>query len=333
MKTLPFILMLISFSAVTVEAYANCLVDRLTGVNVAGAEFNTKRLPGNVFQDYTYPNENELAYIAAQGATVIRLPFRWERLQPEAFGEFSAQELNLIKKTVASANALGLCVILDVHNYGKFYSQSIEKGSTLAKAFVNLWLRLAKEFDDPEATAFGLMNEPAHMLLADWEILAKATLVSLRKAQANNLILVSGGHWSGVHDWFVEHGGRSNADAFAELEDPLNRMVLEVHQYADRYYSGTEINCQEADHFTLMFERISQWAQSNQQRLFLGEFGTPDDAVCLNTLEHMISQTSHPVWRGWTYWAAGGWWGNYPLAINTGEEPPSPKWQILKAHF
>ena len=57
---------------------------RLTGVNIAGAEFNSKRLPGVIFKDYTYPKDSELAYIAAQGANVIRLPFRWERLQPEA---------------------------------------------------------------------------------------------------------------------------------------------------------------------------------------------------------------------------------------------------------
>src|SRR5690606_5282286 len=66
-------------------AHANtCLSSpRLTGVNIAGAEFNAKRLPGVIFKDYTYPKDSELAYIAAQGANVIRLPFRWERLQPE----------------------------------------------------------------------------------------------------------------------------------------------------------------------------------------------------------------------------------------------------------
>ena len=121
--------------------HASCLDLRLTGVNLAGAEFGST-LPGTVFKDYVYPNSSELTYIAGKGANAIRLPFRWERLQFQAKGPLNPSELQLIQSTVAAAKAKGLCVILDVHNYGKYNSTSLAANSALQDAFVDLWLRL-----------------------------------------------------------------------------------------------------------------------------------------------------------------------------------------------
>jgi endoglucanase len=38
----------------------------------------------------------------------------------------------------------------------------------------------------------------------------------------------------------------------------------------------------------------------------------------------------HTVWRGWAYWSAGRWWGNYPLSIQPGKNPPAPQLQLLR---
>jgi endoglucanase len=164
MKSLFHSLICLTLTFFVSVAHANtCLSSpRLTGVNIAGAEFNAKRLPGVIFKDYTYPKDSELAYIAAQGANVIRLPFRWERLQPEPNKPFNGDELKRLKNTVNKASAQGLCVILDVHNYAEYYGESFEDKPALESAFIDLWRRLAKEFTDPTQTIFGLMNEPAH---------------------------------------------------------------------------------------------------------------------------------------------------------------------------
>ena len=64
----------------------------LRGVNVAGAEFatpvdealhefsNVNR--GTYGRDYVYPSQATLVFLASRGMTYIRLPVRWERLQP-----------------------------------------------------------------------------------------------------------------------------------------------------------------------------------------------------------------------------------------------------------
>lgn len=315
-------------------AQATCLDQaRLTGVNISGAEFNSAKLPGTPYKDYTFPTEAELIYVAAQGANVIRLPFRWERVQPTAMGELAAAELKRIQGTVASANAKGLCVVLDVHNYAKFYSQTLAGDAAMQNAFVDLWLRLALVFNDPKQTAFGLMNEPNYLPLEEWASLAKRTLFELRTAGSTNLIMISGGHWSGLHDWFSPAAGPSNSTVFADVKDSLRRTVLEVHQYADKDYSGSGSTCLAADQFDPKFIKINNWAKANNQQLFLGEFGMPQNAECLLALERFLNLMTGPEWRGWTYWAAGGWWGKYPLAINTSATEPSTQWPILKKYF
>jgi endoglucanase len=196
---------------------------------------------------------------------------------------------------------------------------------------------VAKEFNDPTETIFGLMNEPANMPLVDWAVLAKSTLKALRDAKATNLVFVSGGRWSGVHDWFSGLTA-SNASEFDDVRDPLNRTVLEVHQYTDTDYSGTHTlftgaGCLPPEHFDAKFQRITAWAQENKQQLFLGEFGVPASPGCIATLTRLLELTKAPPWRGWAYWATGRWWGNYHMAISGYNQPLSPQWPVLERFF
>lgn len=321
-----------------INANANCLDQaRLTGVNTAGAEFNLKNLPGTPHKDYTYPPSADLAFYAEQGANIIRFPFRWERLQPSLDGPLDSAELGRMRTTINSARAQGLCVLLDMHNYAKYYGDKLGDEGPLDAAFTRFWLLVAKEFNDPTETVFGLMNEPANMPLADWAVLAKKTLKALRDAKATNLVFVSGGRWSGVHDWFSGLVA-SNASEFDDVRDPLNRTVLEVHQYTDTDYSGTHTaltgaGCLPPDHFDTKFERIQAWAEEHGQQLFLGEFGVPGSPECIATLTRLLELTRTPPWRGWAYWAAGRWWGNYPMAVSGYNQPLSPQWPVLKQFF
>lgn len=313
--------------------WAGCLDNtRLTGVNLAGAEFNSKKLPGVIAKDYIYPSNQELAFVAAQGATIIRLPFRWERLQPRLDRAFDAAELRRLQTVITQAQLHDLCVLLDVHNYAKYYGEPITSAAQ-QDAFVHLWVDLASTLGNPEYVALGLMNEPAYIPLADWATLAKRTLAELREAELSHLVMVGGGGWNGLHSWFSEQEGISNANAFAKLEDPLKRTVIEVHQYADRDYSGTAQDCYPPLHFDLPFARISQWASDNELQLFLGEFGVAATQPCLETLAHFLQLMRGNEWMGWSYWAGGRWWGNYPFALNSNPLNPSPQWAPLKAAF
>lgn len=306
----------------------------LKGVNLAGAEFNGEQLPGVLYKNYIYPRADEIAYFSAQGANTLRLPFLWERIQPTLFGELDPAELQQIAATVALAKVRNLCVILDVHNYGNYRGKPIGSPQVPVRAFVDLWSRLANRFDDASVTAFGLMNEPVHVSVDQWAAAAQRTVHALRKQHSRNLILVSGGRWSGVHDWFSVSNGISNATAFATFRDPEQRTLIEVHQYADANYSGTGQTCIAAAPITAMFDKIANWASIHGQHLFLGEFGVPANPACMAALDVMLAQTRNPaVWRGWTYWAAGQWWGDYALSIAPRNGQDAPQLAVIKQYL
>ncbi len=314
-------------------AEGHCLdQERLTGVNLAGAEFNSKVLPGTINKDYVYPTREEIEFIAAQGANVIRLPIRWERIQPSLDTPLNEVELEQISLVLSRAKTAGLCVILDMHNYGRYYDSPIDT-IALQTAFINVWHQLVKSLDEKYFLALGLMNEPAHLAQPLWAALAKRTIAELRAAGVSQLILVGGGNWNGLHSWFTTKDGISNANAFADLRDPMQKTLIEVHQYADKNYSGTGMDCYPPEHFDAPFERIRTWAETHEHQLYLGEFGVPATPDCLKTLDHFLQLTNNPQWKGWTYWAAGRWWNNYGLALNTSLTAPSPQWTPLKGAF
>jgi endoglucanase len=313
-------------------AKAPCLGDKpLRGVNMAGAEFNPTRLPGKLFKDYTYPSAADLRHFAEMGANTVRLPFRWERVQRTPGGPLDAGEVGELTKVVATARELGVCVILDAHNFGTYARQPIGSPEIPLGAFSDFWLRMREAFPDPEHVAFGLMNEPAKAARADWARAAQDVLTALREAGAKHLVLVSGAGWSGAHDWSAKHSGLSNADAFAGLKDPLGRSAIEVHQYADRNHSGTRRECFEPQRMTAIMKRVTDWAVANQQRLFLGEFGVAPDPECLDTLKAQLEAARDAPWVGWTYWAAGAWWGpSYPFGIHPIAGLDRPQLAVLR---
>jgi endoglucanase len=307
---------------------ASCLSDKsLGGVNLAGAEFNSKKIPGVVGRDYVYPNDNDLTYFRSIGAESIRLPVRWERLQPQLLGGLNDRELALIEAVTATATKLDLCLIIDIHNYGGYAGNAIGSEAVPIESFLDLWRRIADRFRDNANVAFGLMNEPSALSIAQWKAIAQRSVDEIRKAGAGNLVLVSGGRWSGAHEWGKRFGETSNADAFASIRDPVNRTLIEVHQYADFDYSGTHSDaCVSPGKIKEIMDGVARWSKSSGQRLFLGEFGVPPTDECLQVLDAMLvhMKNNAQVWRGWTYWAAGAWWGKYPLSIQprNGEDAP-----------
>lgn len=314
-----------------------CLSGRpLRGVNMAGAEFNSSRMPGQVFKDYTYPTDPDLKYFAEQGANVIRLPFRWERVQRSLNGPLDETEVKLIRKVIAMAAQANLCVILDAHNFGQYASQKLGSPELPLDRFTDFWLRMHEAFPDPAHVAFGLMNEPAHASArGGWARAAQDVVTALRNAGSKHLVFVSGAGWSGVHDWAVKWQGLSNADAFAGLRDPLQRSVLEVHQYADRDHSGTQADCMAPERMRRLMGRVTDWARVHGHRMFLGEFGVAPTPECLETLKAQLEVMRDPVWMGWTYWAAGGWWGpKYIFGIHPiPGQPERPQLALLREEW
>lgn len=308
---------------------------RFTGVNIAGAEFNGRKLPGRPATDYFYPSKPMIDHFAALGMNTIRLPFLWERLQPTLNAELDTDELKRLDDTVKYATGRGLHVVLDVHNYAAYRQQPIGTADVNAAALADLWRRLAQHYKGDRNTIFGLMNEPKGLKTETWLEAANAAIAAIRQAGATNLILVPGNAWTGAHSWHGKSYGTPNAEAMLGVKDPGNNYAFEVHQYLDRDYSGTHPDCRSEQIGVTTLERFTQWLRDNGKRGFLGEFGGGADPVCLAALDAMLNYMAQnsDLWIGWTYWAGGFWPPSYFTSVQPVDGADRPQMAVLLKHI
>ena len=301
----------------------------LLGVNLAGADFGSV---GQAFgTGYTYPTHAEIDYEAASGMNVIRLPFLWERLQPTLNGPLDPAELARIDDVVTYATAKGLKVDLDVHDYGKYRGQLIGSDAVSTAAFADLWSRIAGHFASNGGVLFGLMNEPQQSSAGDWLADANAAIASIRAAGAGQEILVPGIGWDGAWTWTT---GQNASVIGAGVRDPLDNYVFEVQQYLDADGSGTHAGVVSGTVGSERLAAVTSWAESTGHRLFLGEFGTANDATSLAALDDMLSSMSRhaDVWQGGTYWAAGPWWGDFMYSAEPKDGVDAAQMKVLERY-
>src|SRR3954447_8710462 len=292
----------------------------LLGANLAGAEFappydtNTGQRtsspdPGVFGTNYTYPTHVEIDYYAAKGMSVLRLPFLWERIQPTQLGSLDAAELGRIDDVVSYATGKGLKIEIEPHNYGFGFGSLIDSAQTPNSSFADLWGKLAVHYKSNPDVIFGLMNEPHEQTATVWLGSANAAIAAIRSAGAMQEILVPGTGWDGAWSW--TSADTNNATVMGPgVVDPGHNFAFEVHQYLDSDSSGTHPGVVSPTIGVERLTAITQWAEANSYRLFLGEVGVDQQPISLEALDRMLSYMHQhtDVWQGVTYWAGGPWW-------------------------
>lgn len=236
-----------STQAVVVERAAPRGVHR--GVAVAGGEFGTQapsfsnEFPGTYGADYRFDPPETFSYLARRGHRLVRLPFRWERIQPQLGAPLDPLELGRLRSAVAGARAAGLSVVLDLHNFGAYRTPGgpLRLGAEIsAETFADTWRLLAEAMKDtPGIVGYGLMNEPTHVQAGQagtperaWELASQAAVTAIRSTGERRLVMVGGYPWSSVHDWPSHHPR-------PWITDPRRNLRYEAHHYWDRDHSGT----------------------------------------------------------------------------------------------
>lgn len=319
----PLMGLIFSVAASSVHAAPADLCFR--GLNISGAEYG--EADGVEGVNFIYPSASSVSYFANKGFDSVRLPFKWERLQPQLGQGLDDHELDRLKASVAGLRDKGFTVILDPHNYAYYAGHQIGTAEVSARQFAQFWIRLAAEFANEDGIAFGLMNEPHDIAPSVWLGAANQAIAGIRAVGARNLILVPGTHWSGVVTWDEDFGRGSNATVMLGVVDPIDNFAFEVHQYMDKDLSGTNEACVNADLAVTGIAKLSDWLRTHDKRAFLGEFGGSKEKDCLTGLTRMMDQvaTDSDVWLGWTYWAGGDWWspeeGNNIQPTQAGDRP------------
>lgn len=304
---------------------------QLVGVALSGAAFGPSVLPGKHGTNYIYPAESYYKKYAEQGLKLVRLPFLWERIQPQLDTELDAAQLALLTQSLDLAHKHGVKVVLDMHNYYRYYKQPIGSETVSVQSFANTWKRIALAIGNhPALSGYGLMNEPNTKGL--WPAAALAAAQEIRKVDRTNWIYVAGDRFSSAWHW-----PQSNTQLIADpwMRDPENKLIFEAHMYLDRDTSGLYIDKTETFAPDLGINRAKpfvDWLRANNLRGFIGEMGVPnyapDAIVAMDNLLGYLRENCVPL----TYWAAGPWWGNYILALDVSGGAEQPQLPVLIKH-
>jgi endoglucanase len=281
-----------------------------------------------------YPSSaGEFGYFGSRGQTLVRLPFLWERVQPAPFGSLSAADTNAIRAALDTAQSSNQRVILDMHNYARYFGTPLRRSD--AAAFANAWEQIAGTFGGhPALFGYELMNEPHDLPEGPdaWAYLAQAAADGVRRGDSSGWLVVPGYSWQTARFW-------ADNNATLNVSDPRGHVLYAAHQYFDANYTGTYGSSYDADgaYPDIGVDRLrpfQDWLQQRGARGVITEYGVPDnDPRWLTVLDRFLGAiAADPSLLGGTYWAAGPWWGSYPLSVEPRGGADRPQMSVLSRY-
>lgn len=300
----------------------------LIHLNVAAAGWGGSVLPGVENKHYVFPNPFYLDKWQQGGVQVIRFSILWERLQPTLLGDFDRTYAERIDTFLEQAAERKMGVIIDIHNYGRYYGKIIGTDEVPTSAYKDLMTRVSKRWgDNPGTYGYDLMNEPYGDADKHWGSNAQAGIDGVRAHDKHRPIYVEGRSFSNTAMFPT-----INQDLL-ELKDPADNLVYSAHLYLDKGSSG-RYDQPITGSFDPMLgvNRVKpfvEWLAKNNKRGQLGEFGVPDnDPRWLEAMDNLLSYL-HDQCVPVAYWAAGPWWDKDPVAIEPIDGQPRPQWAVL----
>lgn len=284
---------------------------QMFGVNIAGGDF----MP-TVFWQTSLATWQ---YYDNKGLTLIRLPFRWHRVQSPLN---STVNFTQIDQCVAHATALGMKVILDVHDYGKYggenASPKIGSSTVPISAFVNLWSQIADKYKNNDTIyGYDLMNEPL-IDLATWKSAAQQAVDAIRKKDAKRYILVEGLAYSKATTFGP---ASTSGNRTLDIRDPIGRLVYSAHSYWDYQEAPPNMGSDgvylsnDVPHPQIGVDHVRpfvEWVKNERPYAFgnVGEFCVPSNyhqagwnEALGNFLQYIRDNNMSA-----TYWAGGANW-------------------------
>ena len=231
-------------------------------------------------------------------------PFR--RMDAANDYALSASWLEVLDWAVREAQAQGLRVILDLH---EFTSLGNDPAANKVK-FLAFWRQLSAHCQGaPDSVLFEVLNEPSRKLTpALWNEYLAEGLSIIREKNPTRTVIIGPAFWNSI-------------DHLAELELPAadRHLIVTVHYYTPMDFThqgaawanrkdklgvewlGTE---QELGVLKHDFDKAASWAKQRDRPLFLGEFGAYDKAPMESRARYLASVAQAAEQRGWSwaYW-------------------------------
>ncbi len=303
------------------------------GINICGAEFEEKIIPGVLNKDYAYPSESDIEYFYQQGFQLMTIPFKWERVQTVPGGDLNQENIEEIRRVLMYCAPRNIKVILTMHNFGRYRiaeTEHIVGGNTITRNhFTDFWIKMARALkNEKNIYGFEIMSEPHDMGEFDWFTTAQEAINGIRTIDKKTAIIISGDNYANADKWY------QYSDVLKNLTDPSNSIIYDAHCYFDKNFSGRyseNYDNSEVDEFTGVMRTMPfvRWLKDNNKQGTIGEYGVPDnDLRWLKLLDNFLKYLSENNING-CYWAAGSRWDKYPLSVQPNFQEERPQMEVL----
>lgn len=297
------------------------------GLNISSAEA--------AFADWhEYPQHGYIDALTGLGAKIIRVPFAASRVAGQSGSSVVlTKEITDLASTASYITSKGAWALLDLHEYGNTPAGGLETDQG-GVWFASFWRAMADKFKTDPKVAFCLMNEPVNPSGTQVVAAYNLALKHIRDAGFGGPVHPMPTHWGGAHA-FTQN---DNAGAFTSLVDPINNVVIEMHQYLDETTGFGGYHFADSDITTRSVAAIigpaTQWLRDNNRQGFIGEwaFGTSTAWVAKGTEMRDYLTANSDVWIGTSYWTSGAYDSSYewwPGNFGTEGRPQMPVLQAL----
>ena len=289
-------------------------------------------LPGASFTPAFYPTDALVwNYLQTKNANLVRVAFKWERVQPTLNGALDSGALASLDSVASLAAARNQKIFLDMHNYNAYSisGTSYQVGSTQVpySALQDVWQKLAAHFAGNAAIyGYDIMNEPAGTI-ANWSSAAQAAINGVRTSDTTHNIIVESINWSHAEGWMT-------TNASLNVTDPSNKIIYSAHTYWSKSGNDNYLSYDAEDGYANMgVDRIAAftyWCQLKGAKGLIGEFGVPNNVASPApgwnvALDKFLNYCNVNGVQG-TYWSMtqNGWPDTYALLCAKGGKAPGP---------
>ena len=267
--------------------------------------------------------------IKEAGFNSVRLPVKWSaHAKAEAPFTIDKKFAERVDWAIDQALANKLNIIVNVHHYDEMDANPDKNLTRL----VELWEQIAERYKDrPAEVYFELFNEPHEKFVdAKWNAAIPKMLAAIRKSNPARPVIVGPPFWNGI--WALDKlqlPNDKNLILTVHFYDPFEfthqgaGFVKDANKWKGRKWPQS---ADEEAKILKSFDQAAAWAKKHDRPVFLGEFGTYQEADMDSRSRWTRFVTREAEKRGfsWSYWEFCAGFGAY--------DPKTDMWRApLKA--
>lgn len=271
------------------------------------------------------PNEGdwgariEMAHIdkVAGAFTNVRLPVRWSnhaaRTEDATLDERFARRVDEVVDALLARN---LYVILNVHNYVQLTGGQLQPKefavdqAVVVPRLINIWKQLAVRYKDrSDRLIFEPFNEPSGPLdAAAWNALFPQLLGAIRSSNPTRAVMIGPAYYNNVRDLPKLRLPADDRNIIATVHNydpfPFTHQGLSWIPIAAKV--GTKC-CDAAQRKSALdaLDAAKRWSDANGYPIYVGEFGTHQNAPLESRVEYtrFIRDALEARGFSWGYWS------------------------------